>query len=433
VYGAPKDALGRGLQRTEEKLQNALNSGQWTRSARPTARNLGKSTIVFLSSHPAAAVRGETANWLLVIDEMQSQLLSHIMATFEPMRAADNATALYLGTVRTKNDALWQKKQELLALERKDGVQRVIEVHPDEVIRNNPRYGRFLDAQIAKHGRNHPIVASEYFNEPIDSHDSLLDARRRALMQGKHERQRTPSENAVYVATLDVAGQDEAATGIARPTMAALDNPQRDHTAALIHEIKEVDGGLLYRVVDCFMDVGSRHFQEAGINPSLAQRLRVWLEHWRVTHLIADASGVGGGLADWLSQELSATVTGIVISPKRKAEIGLGFLAAIETGRFKWWDDDQQPLSDSWWFFQQARHCTYYVPEGGRLEVSMKWEVPDGAKIDTPLGLKPVHDDRLFAASLIAIADELHLAGKLKAGIGKAAVIPAEVILEPIY
>lgn len=436
VYAAPKDALGRGIQRLEEKLQNPLNAGLWNRTARPTGRNLGRSSVVFLSSHPAAAVRGETANWLLVVDEMQDQILSHIMATFEPMRAADNATALYLGTVRTRTDALWQKKQELHALERQDGIKRVMEVQPAEVIEVNERYGRFLDGQIAKYGRNHPIVASEYFNTPIDAHDALFDARRRALMQGKHQRRKRPEANSVYIATIDVGGQDEAATGLqasGRANKDALSNPDRDYTAATIFSIKEGDGGLIYRAVDSLVDIGSRHFQESGLNPSLARRLKTWLNHWRVTHVIADASGVGSGLADWLEKELTAAVTGVVISPKRKAEIGLGFLSAIETGRFKWWNDEQEPLSDSWWFFTQARHCTYYVPEGGRLEVSMKWSVPDGSKIDTPIGLKPVHDDRLFSAALIAVADELHSEGKLKAGIGKAAIVDPEVILEPIY
>ena len=74
---------------------------------RPVRRILGKASVVFLSTHPSAATRGETADWLLVIDELQDQVASHIEAVFEPMRAANNATALYIGTVKTTIDALW--------------------------------------------------------------------------------------------------------------------------------------------------------------------------------------------------------------------------------------------------------------------------------------------------------------------------------------
>ena len=93
-------------------------------------------------------------------------------------------------------------------------------------------------------------------------------------------------------------------------------------------------------------------------------------------------------------------VTGFTFSPAAKATLGARFMSLVETGRFKYWAGEEKPLSDGWWFFQQARTCTYSLPEGGRFETALRWGVPASAKIDTPLGKLPVHDDRLVSAAL---------------------------------
>ena len=168
VYGAIGDGLGRGLGRLEERLDNKRNIGHWTRSTKPIRRSLGKPSVVFLSSHPSALARGETAHHLLVIDELQDQDRHHLEAVFQPMRSANNASALYIGTVRTTSDALWHKKSELEPQEQSDGIRRVWIINPEQVIEDNPAYGYFLNDKLKKLGRHHPIVSSEYFNEPLD-------------------------------------------------------------------------------------------------------------------------------------------------------------------------------------------------------------------------------------------------------------------------
>ena len=115
VYGATGDTLGLGMERLEARLENRWNAGQWSKRARPQRRCLGRACAVFLSTHPGAVARGHTAHWLLVIDETQDQPAHHIEAVFTPMRAARNATALYIGTVKLTTDYLWTKKAELEA------------------------------------------------------------------------------------------------------------------------------------------------------------------------------------------------------------------------------------------------------------------------------------------------------------------------------
>jgi hypothetical protein len=148
VYAAIGDGIGRGLQRLEARL-DAAYPGQWRRGGQPLRRSLGQASVVFLSSHPSAFSRGETAHHLLVVDELQDQDAAHLEAVFEPMRAAHNATALFLGTVRFRHDALWQKKEVRERLELEDGVRRVYLVRPPQVTAANPRYGAFLAERSA--------------------------------------------------------------------------------------------------------------------------------------------------------------------------------------------------------------------------------------------------------------------------------------------
>ena len=148
VFAAIGDGVGRMAKRLEDRLDNVWNMGHWQRASKPTRRLLGKTAVVFLSSHPQASARGETAHHLLIIDEMQDQNAPHIEQVFTPMRAANNATAVYIGTVKFTHDALWLKKLELEKEERRDGRQRVFFITPDQVIAENPHYKSHLNAQI---------------------------------------------------------------------------------------------------------------------------------------------------------------------------------------------------------------------------------------------------------------------------------------------
>lgn len=435
VFAAIGDGVGRGLRRLEERLDNRLNRGHWRKAARPLRRMLGKAAVVFLSSHPGAHARGETAHWLLVIDELQDNDAQHLEAVFEPMRAAYNATAVYLGTVRLSSDALWQKRQMLERQQAADGVQRVFMVPPQQVTRENADYARFLRRKTAQLGLKHPIVQSEYYLQPLDAEGGLFPRRRLQLMRGQHPRQSAPQPGRIYVATLDVGGQDEGATS----ALAQLKNPARDYTVATIFELQPARGvapGPTYHAVDVFVDHGSRHFQELPGKPSLVQRLAAYLQQWRVAHVVGDATGVGEGIVDWLAAALGAArVTPFRFTAQSKAQLGSRFLSVVETGRFRYWAaegggqdarapmDGDLPLSDGWWFWQQCMHCTYELPPGGAPERALSWGVPAAATVPTPAGPQPVHDDRLVSAMLVAQVDELVQQGKVNVGVGRSVVV----------
>ncbi len=422
VYGAVGDGLGRGMRRLEQRLDTPWTRSQWRREARPARYTLGRAAVVFLSSHPRAASRGETADHLLVIDEAQDQDAAHIESVFTPMRAAHNATAVYLGTVRQTTDFLWVKKGELESATAADGVQRVFLVDPATVATENAAYGAFLDEQVRRYGRQHPIVAAEYFLEPHDGRGGLFPAWRLALMGGDHARLRAPRPDERYVATIDLAGQDEAAT----TSEATLRNPGRDYTVATIFRLSETadDGGPAYEAVDVLVDHGSRHFQAAPSRPRLADVLLAYLRHWTVVHTIIDASGVGQGLADWLSDRLGAGgVTAFQLGGATvKARLGSDFLALIDTGRFRYWAEEA-PYDDAWWFGQQASACAYSLTGQGRFDRDLRWGVPAAARVATPSGAQPLHDDRLLSAALVAELERRRQQGTLLLGASASRVV----------
>jgi hypothetical protein len=380
------------------------------------------------------------------------------------MRAAHNATALYLGTVRLTTDTLWQKKIELERQSERDGRRRVFLVTPDQVTAANPRYRRFLANQEARFGRHHPIIASEYYLQPIDSAGQLFDPRRQSLMRGSHPRQLSPLSltggEGLFVATLDVAGQDEAATD----PLAALANPGRDYTIATLFQIiypkdegkriKDEPGPSsssliphpsslhIYRALDVFVDHGSKHFQDVPGRPRLVDRLLAWLTHWQISHLIADESGVGHGLVAWLTTALGPhrLTPYNFAGPGRKATLGSRFLSLVETGRFHYWYGDSDgnadadtPLSDGWWFWQQVIACRYDLPPGGRFDQQLRWGVPPGASLSTPTGSQPIHDDRLLSAALIAELDLLLRQNQLHLGTAESTIIPPHNPLQNLH
>jgi hypothetical protein len=343
------------------------------------------------------------------------------------MRAARNATAVYLGTVRTTNDFLWLKKGELEGAEATDGARRVFLVGPDEVTAANPAYAVFLAEQVRRYGRHHPIVAAEYFLEPFDGASGLFPPWRAALIDGVHPRQREPRPDEVYVAAIDPAGGD-AANGEPGAPGEKLANPGRDFSVVTIFRVIAGEGdnlGPVYEAIDVFTDQGSRHFQAAPGRSSLADRLLAYLRHWNPAHTIIDASGVGQGLADWLGERLGrGRVTAITLSGPAKARLGSDFLALIDTGRFRYWTGDEEaPLSDGWWFRQQAAACAYSLAGGGRFDRDLRWGVPAAARVVTPRGAELIHDDRLLSAALVAELERQRANGKLLLGASASRVV----------
>jgi hypothetical protein len=391
VKAAPtyKPQLINSKMRLEEVLDNPWNKGK-TKTKEGYITFLGKACVIFLSADPASSVVGATASLLLECDEAQDVKEEKWDVDFIPMTASTNATRVYYGTVWTSKTMLAKISRQLLALEQADGQQRVFYVPWQDVADEVPAYGEHVTGEIARKGRHHPMIKTQYFLEEIDSEGRMFDDRRQALMQGDHCRLHAPLEDHVYVATLDVAGSDEEMSG----DELRQAKPTKDLTIATIFDVdlSTVKDPLLaaptYRVVDVMADVGTKHTHLYG-------QLRAFFEHWQVRHIVADASGVGAGLVAFLGAKAafgSKVIPFQFSPPKRKSDLGWDFLSVVETGRFKYHTDDG---SQDWReFWTQVEECRYEVSQGE--ERRMKWGV-DSATI---------HDDRVLSAALVADLDK---------------------------
>lgn len=382
--------------RLESELDNPWNRERWWRRE-GNLIGLGKAQVVFLSAQPQAHVAGATASLLLERDEAQEVEEGKWQRDFAPMAAAYNATRVFYGTAWTKNTLLAKVLRSLKEEEERDGVRRVFFVPWDRVALDNPSYGEYVEKEIARLGREHPLIRTQYFLEEIDAQGGMFDARRRALMQGAHTRYHSPQDGMIYVATLDVAGEDEEVSG----EELRLANPRRDSTCASIFEVDLASvadpllGAPSYRAVDVFYDTGTKHSLLYG-------RLLAYFKHWGVKKLVADASGVGQGLVSFLasSRALGERVIPFQFSPpRRKSDLGWAFLSVVETGRFKYFADD---YSADWVdFWREVEAVEYEIASGE--EKRMRWGVPSGNTVEG----QPVHDDRVISCALVAELDKL--------------------------
>ncbi len=243
----------RRLQRVLER--NPYTAGQWTKENGYIFR-LGRARIFFLSGAPESNIVGATASTLLEVDEAQDVTIAKFDREIGPMAASTNATRVFWGTAWTSQTLL---ARELRAAQGSGGdedrgnpgsghlgdgdscqggsctdgsctggsrtaptvdaaqisqtaMKTTFVLTADDVAREVPDYGKFVAGQIAKLGRSHVMVRTQFFSEEIDGQDGMFPPARIALLQGTHREQSRPTPGRVYAILLDVAGEDEAAS-----------------------------------------------------------------------------------------------------------------------------------------------------------------------------------------------------------------------------
>lgn len=90
-----------------------------------------------------------------------------------------------------------------------------------------------------------------------------------------------------------------------------------------------------------------------------------------------------------------------------------------------------RPLSDGWWFRQQAAACAYSLAGGGAFDRDLRWGVPESARVETPLGPQLIHDDRLLSAALVAELERRRATGQLHFGASASRIIAGTDPLAP--
>ncbi|MEZ4500238.1 MAG: hypothetical protein R2839_09205 [Thermomicrobiales bacterium] len=376
---------------------------------------VGRASARFLSASPLANARGQTASLLLVANEAQDIDPNQWDAVFDPMAATTNATTLYLGTVWSRRTLLARQMRYLEQLQ--DPARgRVWKVDWQIVASVLAPYGQRVRNRIDQLGADHPTIRTEYFLEELDDAGSLFTESHIARMQGDHPRQHVGSAGKRYALLVDVAGESETPL---LPGTADL-SARRDSTAVTIVEIvdppriaQSIDHygqQCLYRVVDRRAWTGVSHTDIYGELVDLVRRV------WNAAIVIVDATGVGAGLASFLSAELSRRVGGhkpvevvrFTFTSRNKSKLAWDFLGLIGSGRYLEYVETAAPGSPeaalTAGFYAQLRSIEYDVPNDTSKQ--MRWGTPAHRG----------HDDLVISAAMTALLDAYDIRPRIARG-----------------
>jgi len=306
----------------------------------------------------------------------------------------------------TSRTLLAQQRRGALQAERADGRRRVFTVDAETVAALVPWYGAHVDAAVAMHGRQHPMVKTQYFNEELDAQGGMFDARRRALIFGDRREASAGSAGeagtaSICVFCIDVAGQDEVGSE-AQEVREGLGNPGRDATTLSVFslDLSLLDAlqGPTFNVVKREQWIGQNHATVAG-------QIRTMAERWRPRHVVIDATGVGEGLTSMLKLSFGDRVMPVRFSAQKKSEMGYRFLSLIETGRFRDRTHDEAGARGSItqeMVEEQYEACVSEILPGPQK--TMRWGVPDGTRNSNG---ELIHDDIVIADALITEVDAM--------------------------
>ena len=400
------------MRRLERVLENnQISKNLWCKESGYIYR-CRSARIYFFSGQPRSNIVGATANILLEVDEAQDILPAKFDKDIAPMAASANATRVFWGTAWTSRTLLARELRAARKAEQSDGIQRVFMLTADDVRKEVPAYGIFVDNEVKRLGCNHPMVKTQYFSEEIDAEGGLFPPERVAMMKGSHAPCFEPLDNKLYALALDLAGQDEAVIQNPGDTRAAeeLANPRRDSTALTVFEVdlSSVDDELIgkptYKVVFRKEWVGVKH-------SSLYSEIKAFAELYHCRFLVVDSTGVGAGMASFLDAAYGEKVIPFDFNIRTKSDLLWDFLGIIDSGRYK---DYELPLDEDAWgqevnvincakkFWEQVEFCQFEILPGPQKRV--KWGVPDGTR--NPATGELVHDDLLISAALCAALDD---------------------------
>jgi len=162
------------MRRLRRVLENSRSTPVMWKKESGYVFRIGGCTASFFSGQRGANVVGATASLLLMVDEAQDILESKFYKDFHPMTASTHATVALFGTAWTSNTLLAVEKRRAQELQEQDGIQRVFVADADLIAAEVPPYGEHVQGVIARLGRQHPIVKTQYFLEEIDAEGGMF-------------------------------------------------------------------------------------------------------------------------------------------------------------------------------------------------------------------------------------------------------------------
>jgi len=319
------------MNRLRDRLDDFGYDGIWQAEFGYIIR-LGAARQVFLSADESSNVVGHTADLLLEVDESQDINQDKYSKEFRPMASSTNATTIHYGTTWDDSTLLEQTKQLNLELEKQDGIKRHFRYPWEEVARHNPGYAAFVEAERLRLGDDHPLFRTQYRLLPLPASGRLFSRPQLAQILGTHTRLRSRQPGAVYVAGIDIAGQDEQLDDI------ILIRPQRDSTVVTIAEVVRTENKEpSLKIVEHYAWVGRPHHE---LYPSLVDLIKTT---WNCARVLCDATGIGEPVASFLQKACGARVQPFKFTQSSKSQLGFDLIAAVNSNRLKCYAGDGSP------------------------------------------------------------------------------------------
>lgn len=357
VKGAPtmRPQLYNSRRRLLRMLDNPANRGRAYLEA--DAVVLGRARCQMLSAAPTSNVVGATADLLLELDEAQDLDDEKVQRDFNPMVASTNATRVLYGTAWDDANPLELHKQHNLELEAADGIRRHFEYPWTVLAESNPDYRRFVEGEIARLGPEHPTIRTQYELKPLDSAGRLFTRPMRELLRGDHAPSDRAQDGAIYVAGVDVAGQD---AHVPEGVMAlGREKGGRDSTVVTIGRLRWTPE------YEPAVDIVA-HYAWSGADFASADAAieRLVRETFPCSRVVVDATGLGAGTAARLARRLGERrVEQFLFTGPGKSRLGFTLLAMAGTGRCRMYaapvgaDEEVRAHAARWWREVEAARC----------------------------------------------------------------------------
>jgi hypothetical protein len=290
--------------------------------------------LYFLSADSEANVSGATASLLLEVDESQDVDIATYDKSFSPMRASTGAPEAHYGTTWSDSTLLESKKH---AIESGIVKGKCFRVTPEIIAPCNPRYGDFVDSEVKRLGREHPLIKTQYFLEPLANAGRMLSLQQLRLLCGNHERRAGRTTENQIVAGLDFAGGDESAGQL----QSLINKSDRDSVALTIGEVLWVDvaPGIVephVRVLDRYEWVNQEPVSLHSVLYSILH------DKWKVNRVHCDATGIGATSTAFLAKALNAPskerVTSVTFDSAWTSHSRLVFQFLASIGSSRLWE-----------------------------------------------------------------------------------------------
>ena len=319
--------------------------------------------VMFFSAGEESNVVGATADILLEIDEAQDVAPEKFDRDFRPMAATANTTTVLYGTAWSDTTLLAHQRAANLEHEQRTGERLHFEYDWRTLAAINTAYRIFVEQEIARLGRDHLAIQTQYLLKPISGAGYFLSHLQHTLLQGTHQWEDLAQEDAIYIAGMDVAGEQRASPAISLMTQPAGGRTRRDSTVITIGRITHNELNLpIVEVVHHEWWTGMPYLDQYAATLAL-------VEQWGIRTLVMDATGLGGCLASLLLTFLGEQhVRPYIFSRPSKSHLAYQLLAQINSGRLKLYAPDQAPRATYEECRQQLRKARYRLPEPDILD-----------------------------------------------------------------